>query len=107
MSVNETTDDVSICFVLQIYHPDKDKTVCIYPGIQFSLPCIPWTIFRGCQIVDWDPGMRNGVVLKNIWYGLCENAWFQWQPIADLRMGVCLQKYSYLSCSLTTTQWRQ
>ena len=48
--------------------------------------------------------MRNEVVLKKFWYGLCENAWFPWQPIVDLRMGVCLQKYSYLSCyvSLTT-----
>ena len=30
--------------------------------------------------------MRNEGVLKN-WYGLCENAWFPWQPIADLRRG--------------------
>ena len=41
--------------------------------------------------------MQNEGVLKKNWYGLCENAWFPWQPIADLRMGVCLQKYSYLS----------
>ena len=27
--------------------------------------------------------MRNEVVLKK-WYGLCDNAWFPWQPIADL-----------------------
>ena len=33
--------------------------------------------------------MRNEGVLKN---GMgSENAWFPWQPIADLRMGVCLQ----------------
>ena len=25
--------------------------------------------------------MRNEVHLKTIWYGLCENAWFQWQPL--------------------------
>ena len=24
---------------------------------------------------------------KKIGYGLCENAWFLWQPIANLRMG--------------------
>ena len=41
--------------------------------------------------------MRNEVVLKIIWYGLCENAWFPWQPIADLRMGVCLYKIPHIS----------
>ena len=31
--------------------------------------------------------MRNEGVLKKIWYGLCENAEFLWQPIANLRGG--------------------
>ena len=44
--------------------------------------------------------MRNEGVLKK-WFGLCENAWFPWQSIVDLRMGVCLQKYSYISCYLS------
>ena len=30
--------------------------------------------------------MGNEGVLKN-WFGLCEMAWFLWQPIANLRMG--------------------
>ena len=32
---------------------------------------------------------------KKNWYGLCENAWFPWRPIADLRMGVCLSHSPY------------
>ena len=47
--------------------------------------------------------MRNEGVLKKFWFGLCENTWFLWQPIANLRMGVCLQKYSYLLCYLSYT----
>ena len=47
--------------------------------------------------------MQNEGVFKNVWYGLCKNAWFPWQPIADLRIGICLQKYSYLSCYLSLT----
>ena len=57
--------------------------------------------FHWCQNVHWEPWMRNEGVLKIFWYALCENAWFPWQPIADLRKGVCLQKYSYLSCYLS------
>ena len=49
--------------------------------------------------------MRNEGVLKKVWYGFCENAWFPWQSIADLRMEVCLQKYSYLSCYFMGAQW--
>ena len=30
--------------------------------------------------------LKDGV-LKNIWYGLCEIAWFLWQYIANLRRG--------------------
>ena len=26
-------------------------------------------------------------------FGIYENIWFLWQPIVDLRMGVCLQNY--------------
>ena len=40
---------------------------------------------------------------KLFWYGLCENTWFPWQPIADLRIGLYLQNYSYLSCFLSYT----
>ena len=48
------------------------------------------------------PERKTKLSSKQIWYGLCENALFPWQPIADLRIGVCLQKYSYLSCYLAT-----
>ena len=27
------------------------------------------------------PWMPNEGVLKKIWFGLCENAWFPWQPM--------------------------
>ena len=47
------------------------------------------------------PGCETKVSSKFFWFGLFENAWFPWQPIADLRMGVCLLKYSYLSCYLS------
>ena len=36
--------------------------------------------------------MRNGVVQKK-WYGLCENAWFPGQPIADLRICIFINIY--------------
>ena len=51
--------------------------------------------FHGCLIVHWDPLNAKRSCRKK-WYELFENAWFPWQPIADLRMGVCLQNYSYL-----------
>ena len=54
----------------------------------------------GAKLFIVASGMRNEGVLKH-WYGLCENAWFPWQPIADLGMGVYLQKYSYPSCYLS------
>ena len=45
--------------------------------------------------------MRNEVLLKAFWYGLCENAWFPWQPLLyDSRdWGVGLQIQSYLASS--------
>ena len=46
----------------------------------------------GAKLFIGTPGMRNEGVLKRFWYGLCENAWFPWQPIADSRMVLCLQK---------------
>ena len=50
----------------------------------------------GAKLFIGTPWIRNEGVLKK-WFGLCENAWFPWQPIADLTMVVCLQNYSYLS----------
>ena len=62
----------------------------------------PRTIFHGCQIVHWDPldGKRR-CPLKKIGLGYVKIAWFLWQPIANLRRGVCLQNYSYLTCYLS------
>ena len=53
----------------------------------------------GAKLFIGTPSMRNEVVLKD-WYGLCENAWFPWQPIADLRMGG--GGYAYKSISVVT-----
>ena len=61
----------------------------------------PGQFFMGAKLFIGTPGMRNKGVLKKFWYWLCENAWLPWQPIADLSMGICLQKYSYLSCHLS------
>ena len=47
------------------------------------------------------PGWETKVFSKKFWFGLCEIAWFLWQPIANLRRGVCLQNYIYLSCYLS------
>ena len=43
----------------------------------------------GAKLIIGTPWMRNEGVLKkkNIWFGLCEIAWFLWQPIANLRRG--------------------
>ena len=40
--------------------------------------------------------MRNKVVLKINWFGLCEDAWFLWQPVMLFsRKGVDLQNQSF------------
>ena len=39
--------------------------------------------------------MRNKVVLKINWFGLCEDAWFPWQPVMLFSIkGVDLQNQS-------------
>ena len=46
--------------------------------------------------------MRNKVVLKINLFGLCENAWFPWQPVMLFSSkGVDLQNQSYLSFYLS------
>ena len=47
---------------------------------QLSLTCTPWTIFLGCKISHYDPLNAKQSSKKNL-PGLCENAWFPWQPI--------------------------
>ena len=42
----------------------------------------PQDNLQGCHIVHSDP-----LNAKRTWHGLCENALFPWQPIANLRMG--------------------
>ena len=61
-------------------------------------PPPPRTIFHGCQIVHWDPLDAKQRCPKKIWFGLCDIAWFLWQPAANLRRGVYLQNNPYLSC---------
>ena len=46
----------------------------------------PGQCFMGVKLLIGTPCMQNEVDLKK-WYGLFENAWFPWQPIANLRMG--------------------
>ena len=41
----------------------------------------------GAKLFIGTPLMRNEGVQKKIWFGLCEIAWFLWQPIANLRRG--------------------
>ena len=51
--------------------------------------------------------MRKKVVQKINWFGLCENAWFPWQPVMLFsRKGVDLQNQSYLSFFLSYTTKR-
>ena len=54
----------------------------------------------GAKLFIGTPWMRNGGVLKKIWFGLCENAWFPWQPIADLRWG-----YAYKSTHISAVTY--
>ena len=74
-----------------------------YPGIQFRLPCTPppGLFFIGAKLFIGTLWMGMKVSSKNFWFGLFEIAWFLWQPIANLRRGVCLQNYSYLSYNLS------
>ena len=64
---------------------------CIYPCIQFRLPCTPQDNFSwvpNCSLGP--PGWETKVSSKKFWFGLCEIAWFLCQPIANMRRGVCL-----------------
>ena len=71
-------------------------------NLGYLAPPPPRTIFHGCQIVHWDPlDAKQRCPQKKIWFGPCVIAWFLWQPTANLRRGVCLENYSYLSCYLS------
>ena len=62
----------------------------LYPGIQFRLPCTPpppGQFFMGAKSFIGPPECETKVSSKKIWFGLCEIAWFLWQPIANLRRG--------------------
>ena len=72
-----------------------------HPNLGYLAP--PGQFLMGAKLFIGTPLDAKRRCPQKIWYGLCENAWFPWQPIADLRMGVCLQKYSYLSCYLSQT----
>ena len=78
--------------------------ICIIPRHPIRLPWNPRTIFHVCKIVHWDPppplNTKQSCPQK-VWYVLCENAWFPWQPKADLRMGLYQQKYSDLCYNLS------
>ena len=76
------------------------KCTCT-PASNLGYLAAPRTNFHMCQIVYWNPLNAKQSCSKKLWYGLCENAWFLWQPIANLRMGGCLQNYSSFSCYLS------
>ena len=74
-------------------NPDEIPHFCIisfYPGIQFRLPCTPQDNF------SWVPGWETKVSSKKFWFGLCEMAWFLWQPIANLKRGSAY-KFTHIS----------
>ena len=52
--------------------------------------------------------MRNKVVLKINLFGLCENAWFQWQPIIRSKLGQIYKINVFsASASLDNNSWCQ
>ena len=38
-------------------------------------------LLNSCQIFHWDALNAKRSSPKKHWYGLCENAWFPWQPL--------------------------
>ena len=89
-----------------IFGPSLPWRVGIYimtpdtPASNLSNLAPPGQFFMGAKLfIGTSLDAKRRCLQKN-WFGLCENAWFPWQPIADLRLGVFLQKYSYLSCYL-------
>ena len=55
------------------------------PG-QLSLPCTPGYFFLSAKLFIKTPSMHNKVIKMNL-SGLCENAWFPWQPIMLFKNG--------------------
>ena len=97
-----TSEIINMRNVSTKFRPKLLLKLSVLPGIQFRLPCTPQDNF------SWVPNYSLGppkyetkVSSKKFWSGLCEIAWFLWQPIANLRRRVCLQNYSYLSCYLS------
>ena len=59
----------------------KTFCCCMYPGIQFRLPCTPQDNFSwvpNCSLGP--PGWETKVSSKKFWFGLCEIAWFYANP---------------------------
>ena len=78
----------------------KSIAECYTPAFNLGYLAPPGQFFMGTKLFIGTPWMGNEGVLKN-WFWICEIAWFLWQLIANLRRGVCLQNYSYLSCYLS------
>ena len=47
----------------------------------------PGQFFMGAKCSLRPPEYETKLSSQTFWHGLCENAWFPWQLIADLRMG--------------------
>ena len=58
----------------------------IYPDIHESYLAPPGQLLMGAKLFIGTPEYEMKLS-KKIWYWLCENAWFSWQPMAILRMG--------------------
>ena len=60
----------------------------ISPGsFKLTLQCLhPRAIFLGAKLFITTLLMRNKVLKMNL-FGLCENAWFPWQPIILFKNG--------------------
>ena len=55
------------------------KTLGILTNLDYLTS--PQDNFSSVPNVSWDPLNANQSCPKIIWYGLCDNAWFPWQPL--------------------------
>ena len=102
----KTANFSRMCLMLDQFlwgHSSRDCDIsCFFPASNLGYHAAPKDNFSwvpNCSLGP--PECETKVSSKEFWFGLCEIAWFLWQPIANLRRGVCLQNYSYLSCYLS------
>ena len=70
-----------ICMFMNIHEGKSCKNYKPRGGVEVRSILHSEGLLNSSQILfSGTLGMRNGVLLKTFWYGLCENAWFPWQP---------------------------